>query len=155
MIKEKYMKRIVLAIVMVLSLSGSVMGSDWHLLSTDGPNGRKATVVIHIPINGGTNSASPTPILWSAVLAEYVKTQNDDGTFSDYNSPLQSISGPELAAIRAGTILEEVIIVNFLHNHNNAQKVVEIESAYTEKSTELFDKLKAKLKFWGSSGDLP
>lgn len=148
------MKRI-LAVFILMLITSPVIASDWHILATNGPDGRRATVVIHIPVGENYNSAYPTPLLWSAALAEYIKTNNEDGTFSDYNSPLQSISAPELADIRAGYVLEKVIIVLFGKNDSNAQKLAAIQAAYTEQSTLLFDKLKVILKFWGSAGDIP
>lgn len=127
--------------------------SNWHVKTTS-KDGRRASVVFHIPVPVGSNDASPAKS-WRDAIAEQIKPQNTDGSFGTWFSQLQGIDAGELGQIQAGELFEKVDNVAFQANDSDLEKRDKIDTKFTELSTEIINEKKAELKFWGFARDLP
>lgn len=114
-------------------------------------NGRNASVIFHIPIPVENNGAS---VALRTAVSEFIKSQNDDGTWGTFQSGLQGIVAGELTQLQAGELYEHRETVKFLANDSNAQKQTKLDNRYTALTTTVLNQVRAKLKFWGLNRDI-
>jgi len=70
-------------------------------------------------------------------------------------SVLPDITPEELNAMKAGSIYENVATVRFSSlNLTNAQRLAEVEAAYTAAETNMLAEKQITLNFYGKSGDV-
>ncbi|MCK5235668.1 MAG: hypothetical protein KAR06_01685 [Deltaproteobacteria bacterium] len=115
--------------------------SNYHV-KTITPNGRKASVIFHIPIPVENNSAG---VALRMAVSQYI------GTFK---SLVPWIDAGEVTQLQNGELYEHSEIVGFLAADNNAQKQAKIDARYTALSTTILDKVRTVLKFWGKNRDV-
>ena len=115
--------------------------SNYHVKSIT-PNGRKASVVFHIPIPVENNGAG-------RALRDAVSE------FKGGTSQVPWIDPAELTQLGNGELYEHSETVGFLAADSNAQKQAKIDARFTALSTSVLDKARATLKFWGLNRDLP
>lgn len=125
--------------------------SNYHVRSIS-ENGRNANIIFHIPILAENNSV---PISLRTALSEYIKSRNNDGTFSIFQSALQGVDAGELTQLQGGELFEHVETVHFLAADNNTQKQTKIDDRYTALTTIILNRIRAQLKFWGLNRDIP
>lgn len=116
--------------------------SNYHVKSIT-PNGRDAQVVFHIPIPIENNSAN---IALRTAVSQYI------GIFT---SVVPWITAGEVTQLEAGELFEHSEIVKFLAADTNAQKQTKIDNRYTTLSTNILDKTREILKFWGLDRNVP
>lgn len=119
--------------------------SNYHVRNVS-ENGRNATVIFHIPIPDENNSV---PISLRTALSEYIKPENEDGTWGPFQSGLQGIGASELTSLQNGELFEYIESVQFKAADNNAQKQTKIDDEYTTLTTVALNKIRVHLKFWG------
>ena len=107
-----------------------------HVLDQDAEN-RSVQVVFHLPVPPGNNAAG-TP--WKTAVQRSL-------------NPVPSMpwnATVENAAITAGEVLEVVETVVFSSKtRNNAQRLAEIQAAYTARQADQLAALAVKLNFFG------
>lgn len=102
---------------------------------------KSITVIFHIPVPA-TNNLAGTP--WQQAVKEHL-------------NPVAVLSNNsvENALIENGEILEVIETVTFSSvSLINAQRLAQIETAYTTRSAALLSELTVKLNFWGYEGDV-
>ena len=124
--------------------------SDYHVKEIS-KNGRRASVIFHIPIPIENNVAS---IALRVAVSEYIQSQAEDGSWSAFNSVLIGIEASELTQLRAGELYEISETVNFLTADTNGQKQTKLDNRYIALTISKLDAIRAILKFWGKSRDV-
>ena len=119
--------------------------SDYHVRTTDLML-KTVHTVFHIPIPAANNLVG---VSWRAALVDSL------GGADNIESVLPSISSTELAAMKDGSIYEKSAIVRFSStNLTNAERLAEIEAAYTAAETSVTSDFSVSLNFYGKSGDV-
>jgi hypothetical protein len=116
--------------------------SNCHVKSIS-PNGRRASVVFHIPIPIEDNNAG--------VDLRVALSQHIDG--SNFVSAVPWLT-TELSKIQSGELYEHSETVAFLAADNNAQKQAKIDARYTALTITILAKARATLMFWGLNRDV-
>jgi len=115
--------------------------SNYHIKNIT-KDGRKASVVFHIPIPALNNSAG---IPFRTALMQYKPV-----TVSD----VPWLSSGELTQIQNGEIFEHSEVVSFLADDSNAQKQGRVDAIFTDLNIIVLNEIKARLKFWGLDRDV-
>lgn len=119
--------------------------SDYHILNTD-VNLKTVSCVFHIPIPAANNAVG---VSWQDALVRSL------GGADEISSVLTDITSAELSAMKAGSIYENVATVRFTSlNLTNAQRLAEVEAAYTEAKNAILTEKQITLNFYGKSGDV-
>lgn len=114
---------------------------NYHV-KTVSPDGRKASVVFHIPIPVEDNSAGKP--LRDAV-SEHI------GMFT---SQVPWLPANEVTELENGEVYEHAETVNFLAADGNAQKQAKIDARYTALTSSVLTRMREVLKFWGKDRDV-
>ena len=119
--------------------------SDYHIRSTE-INLKSVNAVFHIPIPAANNAVG---VSWQTALVLSL------GGADAITSVLPDITPEELNAMKAGSIYENVATVRFSSlNLTNAQRLAEVEAAYTAAETNMLAEKQITLNFYGKSGDV-
>jgi hypothetical protein len=119
--------------------------SNYHVRAQNETE-RSASIIFHIPIPTENNGAG---VALRTALSEYIKPQQDDGSFGEFNSRLQGIDAGELTQLRNGELYEHYATMSFSEGDTNAQKKTKIEDRYAALTTGALNKIRKILKFWG------
>ena len=119
--------------------------SDYHILNTD-IRLKTVSCVFHIPIPATDNAVA---VSWQDALVLSL------GGADAITSTLTDITPAELSAMKAGSIYENVATVRFSSLElTNAQRLAEVEAAYTAAETDILAEKQITLNFYGKSGDV-
>jgi len=119
--------------------------SDYHILNTD-IRLKTVSCAFHIPIPATNNIVG---VSWQDALVLSL------GGTEVITSVLPDITPEELSALKAGSIYEKVATVRFSSlNLTNAQRLDEVEAAYTNAKTSILSEKQVTLNFYGKSGDV-
>lgn len=119
--------------------------SDYHILTTD-LRLKTVSTVFHVPIPATNNAVG---VSWRAALVLSL------GGADAISSVLTDITPEELNALKAGEIFEDVATVGFSSvNLTNAQRLAQVETAYTAASSDVLAEKQITLNFYGKSGDV-
>lgn len=119
--------------------------SDYHIRST-AVNLKRVNVVFHIPIPD-INNVVKVSQQNALVLSE--------GGADAIDSILTDITSAELSAMKAGSIFERSETVRFSStNLTNAERLAEVEAAYTAAKAKVLADMQVTLNFYGRSGDV-
>ena len=119
--------------------------SDYHILTTD-IKLKTVSCVFHLPIPAANNAVG---ISWQDALKRSL------GGVDAIDSVLIDITLAELNAMKAGSVFENVVTVRFSSlNLTNAQRLAEVEAAYTAAKTDILAEKQVTLNFYGRSGDV-
>ncbi len=119
--------------------------SDYHVRDTD-IKLKTANTVFHIPIPATNNAVGVT---WQAALVLSL------GGADAISSVLTDITPTEESAMKAGSIFEQVTTVRFSSvDLTNAERLAEIETAFTAAETDTLAEKQITLNFYGKSGDV-
>lgn len=119
--------------------------SDYHIRTT-AVDLKIVSCVFHIPIPATNNTVG---VSWQDALVLSL------GGADEITSVLPDISTAELTAMKEGSIFENVETVGFSSlNLTNAQRLAEVETAYTEAETDVLAEKQVTLNFYGKSGDV-
>lgn len=114
--------------------------SNYHIKQIT-PDGRKASVVFHIPIPIENNSAG-------------VALRNAVSQYTGGTSQVPWIDPAELTQLGTGELYEHSEMVGFLAADTNAQKQAKVDARFTALSMGVVEKVRTILKFWGKDGDI-
>ena len=119
---------------------------DYHIL-TQSVDRKTANVVFHIPIPSSLNSAG---ISWQDAIVK------DQGGSANISSVLPELSGTqEETDLMSGILFEYPYSLRFSSiNINNAQRLTEIEEAYTAVAADLITEKQITLDFMGKEGNV-
>jgi len=115
--------------------------SNYHVLDT-GLRNNWSKVAFHIPIPDETNVANYN---LRTALSEYK---------SGYESEVPYIDSAEQDQITAGEIYEHIESVTFTIAMPNVDRISMLDAMYTALETDMLNKIRLKLKFWGYSKDV-
>jgi len=119
--------------------------SNYHILNTD-IRLKTVSCVFHIPIPATNNEVGVT---WQDALVLSL------GGTEAITSTLPDITQDELSALKAGSLYECMESVRFSSiNLTNAQRLAEVEAAYTAAKTEMLAEKQITLNFYGKAGDV-
>lgn len=119
--------------------------SDYHIRSTD-LRLKTVSTVFHIPIPATNNAVG---VGWRAALVLSL------GGADAITSVLSDITTEELNAMKAGSIYENVATVRFSSlDLTNAQRLAEVETAFTAAETDILAEKQITLNFYGKNGDV-
>ena len=119
--------------------------SDYHIRSTS-EDLKTVSTVFHIPIPGTNNAVG---VSWQDALVLSL------GGADAITSVLTDITPAEESAMKAGSIFEKVQTVRFSStNITNAERLAEVETAYTAAETDVLAEKQVTLNFYGKSGDV-
>lgn len=119
--------------------------SDYHIRKT-AINMKTVSCVFHIPIPATDNEVG---IPWQDALVSSL------GGADAITSVLTDITPAEESAMKAGSIYENVATVRFSSlGLTNAQRLEEVEAAYTAAETDILAEKQVTLNFYGKSGDV-
>lgn len=119
--------------------------SDYYIRNID-VKLKTVSCVFHIPIPKTNNAVGTT---WRDALVRSL------GGADAIDSVLPDITPAELSALKAGSIYENVATVRFSSIElTNAQRLAEIEAAYTVAKTDLLTEKQITLNFFGKTGDV-
>lgn len=119
--------------------------SDYHIFETD-IRLKTVNLVFHIPIPVGNNAVG---VSWQDALVLSL------GGADAITSVLAGITPDELNAMKAGSIYEKNMIVRFSSlDLTNAERLAEIEAAYTASETDILAEKQVTLNFYGKSGEV-
>ena len=119
--------------------------SDYHILNTD-VKLKTVNVVFHIPIPATNNAVG---VSWQDALVLSL------GGADAIDSVLTDITPAEESAMKAGSIFENVATVRFSSlDLTNAQRLAEVETAYTAAESGVLAEKQITLNFFGKSGDV-
>ena len=104
------------------------------------PDGRRASVVFHIPVPTENNSSG---VALRTALSQYIDSAN-------FASQVPWVVGQaEENLIKNGELYEHSETFGFLAADNNTQKQSKLDNRYTALSVSIITKIRAILKFWG------
>lgn len=119
--------------------------SNYHIRETD-LKLKTVNTVFHIPIPATNNAVG---VSWQAALALSL------GGAVAISSVLTDITPEEESDMKAGSIFEISTTMRFSSlDLTDAQRLGEIESAYTEAQTNILIEKQITLNFYGKSGDV-
>jgi len=119
--------------------------SDYHIRSTS-EDLKRVNTVFHIPIPATNNAVG---VSWQDALVLSL------GGADAIDSVLTDITPAELSAMKAGSIFEKFETVRFSStNLTNAERLAEVETAYSAAETDILDEKQVTLNFYGKSGDV-
>ena len=119
--------------------------SNYHIRKT-AYNLKTVNVVFHIPIPATNNAVG---IAWRDVIVL------DQGGASNITSVLPDITVGELDAMKLGSVYEYAKSVEFTSlDLTNAQRLSEVESAYTNAKTSMLARINKTMNFYNKSGDV-
>lgn len=119
--------------------------SNYHIRETD-IKLKTVSTVFHIPIPDTDNDVGVT---WQAALVLSL------GGADAISSVLTDITPEEESAMKAGSIYENVATVRFSSTDlTNAERLAEVEAAYTAASSAVLAEKQITLNFYGKSGDV-
>lgn len=119
--------------------------SDYHIQEM-AADMKTVNTVFHIPIPIGDNTVG---VAWRDALVAH------KGGADAITSGLLDISAADMAALKAGELLERVSTVRFSSLFlTDAERLAEIRAAYTVAQTDTFAELQAKLQYYGYVGDI-
>lgn len=119
--------------------------SDYHIRNTD-VKLKTVSVVFHIPIPAVNNAVG---VSWQDALVLSL------GGVDAITSTLTDITPAEESAMKAGSIYENVATVRFSSlDLTNAERLAEVETAYTAASSDVLAEKQITLNFYGKSGDV-
>lgn len=119
--------------------------SNYHIRETD-IRLKTVSTVFHILIPATNNAVGVT---WQAALVLSL------GGADAISSILTDITPEEESAMKAGSIYENVATVRFSSTDlTNAERLAEVEVAYTAASSAILDEKQITLNFYGKSGDV-
>ena len=119
--------------------------SDYHIRNTE-LNLKTVDVVFHIPIPATNNVVG---VSWRNALVL------DLGGADAITSVLTDITPAELSAMKAGEVFENTAIVRFSSTGlTNAERLAEVEAAFTSAETNILADKQVTLNFYGKSGDV-
>lgn len=124
--------------------------SDFHILDI---NDRKdqARVVFHFAIPAGNNNANPAVSFATA----YKQWREFDGSILKSVIPDLATTNPtEDTAIKNGTVIEQVLVVEYAATANNAAKLAVIQAAWTDLNAKAQTRIQDNLKFWGHAAEV-
>jgi hypothetical protein len=125
--------------------------SDFHVLEI---NDRKdqARIVFHFAIPAGNNNANPA-VPFSTAYKQW--KEFDGSTLKSVIPNLSTINPTEDQAIKDGTVIEQVAIVEYAATANNAAKLAAIQAKWTELNAIAQTRVQDNLKFWGHAAEVP
>lgn len=119
--------------------------SDYHIREM-AADLKTVNTVFHIPITTGNNTVG---VAWRTALVSHL------GGADAITSVLLDISAPDLTALKAGELLEQVHTMRFSSLFlTDAERLAEIKAAYTAAETDTLAELQAKLQYYGYNGDI-
>lgn len=119
--------------------------TNYHIRETD-KRLKTVSTVFHIPIPATDNAVGVT---WQAALVLSL------GGADAISSVLTDITPEEESAMKAGSIYENVATVRFSSTDlTNADRLAEVEAAYTAAVTDVIEDKQVTLNFYGKSGDV-
>lgn len=119
--------------------------SDYHIRNTD-LKLKTVQCVFHIPIPATNNAVG---VSWRDALVLSL------GGADAITSVLTDITPAEESAMKAGSIYENVATVRFSSLElTNAERLAEVEAAYTATETAILAEKQITLNFYGKAGDV-
>jgi hypothetical protein len=119
--------------------------SDYHIQKTDVML-KTVSCVFHIPIPATNNTIG---VSWQDALVLSL------GGADAITSTLTDITPAEESAMKAGSIYENTATIRFSSlNLTNAERLAEVEAAYTAAKTDVLAEKQVTLNFYGKSGDV-
>lgn len=119
--------------------------SNYHILNTD-TRLKTVSCVFHIPIPATNNVVG---VSWQDALVLSL------GGADEITSVMPDITPEEESAMKAGSIFENVATVRFSSIAlTNAQRLAEVETAFTAAETDVLAEKQITLNFYGKSGDV-
>lgn len=119
--------------------------SNYHIRKTS-DDLKTVSVVFHVPIPDANNTVG---VNWRSALVLEL------GGADAISSVLTDISTEEESAMKAGSIYEVSRTVRFSSlNITNAERLAEVEAAYTTTASEMIAEKQVTLNFMGKDGDV-
>ena len=119
--------------------------SDYYILET-AKDLATVRVVFHIPVSAANNAVG---VSWQTALAASL------GGADAITSVLADIAAEDLTALKNGSLFEKIETVRFTSlGLTNAQRLAEVETAYTAAKTVTLANFQITLNFYGKSGDV-